>query len=83
MRMRIEGRVMVHRTDIAGGSADRQVLAVAACAAVHLNGSLIENDASPRTLPFQDSFRFQQEVLPPLDGSSIRPCQLSRTPDPV
>ena len=39
---------MVHRTDIAGGSADRQVLAVAACAAVHLNGSSSKTILRPR-----------------------------------
>lgn len=56
MGVRIEGRVMVHRTDIAGGSADRQVLAVSACAAAHLNGYLLEDEPSLKTLHFPRLF---------------------------
>ena len=63
---------MVHRTDIAGGSADRQVLAVSACVVADLNGTLLENDASPKTLPFQDSSFPRLFLLPTRSAAASR-----------
>ena len=55
MGVRIEGHVMVHRTDIAGGSMGRTSPGNDRVCRRAQNGSLLENNSSPTPLPASHS----------------------------
>jgi hypothetical protein len=55
MGVRIEGRVMVHRTDIAGGSTGQTSLGHDCMCRPVLNDALLENNPSPEPLPASHS----------------------------
>jgi hypothetical protein len=81
MALRIEGRVMVHRTDIAGGSMGQASPGNDRMCRRALNG-ILENNPFARTSARYSPKR--QDVLPSLhDGSPAGPRHLPGTPDPM
>src|SRR6266487_239635 len=75
MGVRIEGHVMVHRTDIAGGSTGQTSPGSDRTCRRALNGVLLENKLSHSS--------DNKKVLPSPDGGSpTGSCHLFRTSDP-
>jgi len=71
MGVRIEGHVMVHRTDIAGSCMGRASLRRDGTCRLAFGATLLENSSSIK----------RRETLPSSHGGGSR--QLSRTPDPM